>query len=59
MPEAAKTQAINDIDKALTSDALQHRIAESVPLREIVRANELIEGGSVRGAVILTIDQAD
>ncbi len=59
MPEAAKTQAINDIDKALSSDALQHRIAESVPLREIVRANELIEGGSVRGSVILTIDQAD
>ena len=59
MPETAKTQAINDIDKALTSDALQHRIAKSVPLREIVRANELIEGGSVRGAVILTIDQAD
>ena len=56
MPEAAKTQAINDIDKALTSGALQHRIAESVPLSEIVRANELIEGGSTRGAIVLTID---
>jgi len=56
MPEAAKTQAINDIDRALRSDALQHRIAESVALSEIVRANELIEGGSTRGAVVLTID---
>jgi NADPH2:quinone reductase len=56
MPETAKTQAIDDIDKALRNDALQHRIAESVPLSEIVRANELIEAGNIRGAVVLTID---
>jgi NADPH2:quinone reductase len=56
MPETAKTQAIDDIDKALKNDALQHRIAESVPLSEIVRANELIEAGNIRGAVVLTID---
>jgi NADPH2:quinone reductase len=56
MPEAAKARAIDDIDKALSSDALQHRIAKTLPLSEIVSANELIEGGSIRGAVILTID---
>jgi NADPH2:quinone reductase len=57
MPEAAKERAIDDIDKALSSNALQHRIAASIPLGEIVRGNEVIEQGSIRGAVILTIDQ--
>jgi NADPH2:quinone reductase len=56
MPEAAKVRAIDDIDKALSSDGLQHRIARTLPLSEIVSANELIEGGNIRGAVILTID---
>ena len=59
MPETAKTRAIDDIDKALRNDALQHRIAESVPLNEIARANEIIEAGNIRGAVVLTIDQAN
>jgi NADPH2:quinone reductase len=57
MPEDAKKQAIDDIDKALSNDALQHRIAASMPLNEIVTANEVIEQGSIRGAVVLTIDQ--
>jgi NADPH2:quinone reductase len=56
MPEEAKQQAIDDIEKALSADVLQHRIAASMPLDEIVRANEVIEQGSIRGAVILTID---
>jgi NADPH2:quinone reductase len=55
MPEAAKLQAIDDIDKALSNDALKHRIAASMPLGEIVRANEVIEQSGIRGAVILTI----
>jgi NADPH2:quinone reductase len=57
MPEEAKLQAIEDINNALSDDALQHRIAASMPLDEIVRANEVIEQGSIRGAVVLTIDQ--
>ncbi len=56
MPEAAKKQAIEDIDEALSNDALQHRIAETIPLAEIARSNELIEQGSIRGAVVLTIE---
>jgi NADPH2:quinone reductase len=56
MPEAAKEQAIEDIDEALSNDALQHRIAETIPLAEIARSNELIEQGSIRGAVVLTIE---
>ena len=56
MPEAAKKQAVEDTNKALSVDALQHRIAASLPLDEIVRSNEVIEQGSIRGAVILTIE---
>lgn len=56
MPEDAKSQAIQDIDAALTAGTLQHRIAETLPLDEIARGNEIIEQGSIRGAVVLTID---
>ena len=56
MPEAAKIQAIDDTNKALSNDALQHRIAEVVPLAEIARSNEVVEQGSIRGAVVLTIE---
>ena len=56
MPEEAKQQAIADIETALDNDSLQHRIAEVLPLEEIARSNELIEQGSIRGAVILATD---
>ena len=56
MPEAAKELAIADINAALASDELQHRIAHTLPLAEIAKSNELIEQGSIRGAVVLTID---
>ncbi|MCH8944502.1 MAG: NADPH:quinone reductase [Proteobacteria bacterium] len=56
MPEPAKQQAIADIDKALVADTLRHRIAETMPLAEIAKANEVIEQGSIRGAVVLTLD---
>jgi NADPH:quinone reductase-like Zn-dependent oxidoreductase len=56
MPESAKEHAIADINEALSADTLQHRIAHSLPLAEIAKGNELIEQGTIRGAVILTID---
>jgi NADPH2:quinone reductase len=56
MPEAAKEQAVADIGKALSAGTLQHRIARTMPLAEIARANEIIEEGNIRGAVVLTID---
>ena len=58
MPEAAKQHAIADIAAALAKERLTHRIAANMPLDEITTANEMIEQGSVRGAVVLTIDQA-
>ncbi len=56
MPESAKQQAIADIDRALCNDSLSHRIAATMPLDEIVNSNEVVEQGSIRGAVILAIE---
>jgi NADPH:quinone reductase-like Zn-dependent oxidoreductase len=56
MPVTAKDHAIADINKALADGWLQHRIAESLPLDEIAKGNEIVEKGECRGAVILTID---
>ncbi len=56
MPEQAKQQAIADIDNALVANSLRHRIAATMPLAEIAKANEAVEKGSIRGAVVLTID---
>ena len=55
MPEAAKEHAIRDIHEALSNDRLEHRVAASMPLDDIAAANELIEQGSIRGAVVLDI----
>ena len=56
MPEAAKQHAIADIETALSADRLEHRIAHAIPLDRIAESNELVEKGSIRGAVVLTID---
>ncbi len=56
MPEAAKEHAIADIENALSADKLQHRIAHTLSLADIASSNELVERGSIRGAVVLTID---
>ena len=56
MPEAAKEHAIADINTALSADALQHRIAHTLPLDEVAKSNELVEQGTIRGAVVLSID---
>jgi NADPH2:quinone reductase len=53
MPESAKQFAIADIERALSNNLLQHRIARNFPLDEIVQSNELIEQGKIRGTVIL------
>jgi len=56
MPESAKQHAIADIVRALRADQLQHQTAASMPLGEIASGNELVEQGSIRGAVILNIN---
>ena len=56
MPDGAKDHAIADINNALAEDWLQHRIAHTLPLDRIADGNEIVEGGEIRGAVVLTID---
>ena len=55
MPEAAKQFAISDITAALADNRLDHRIAARMPLADVAKANEMIEQGTIRGAVILDI----
>ena len=55
MPEEAKAKAVADTQAALTEDGLQHRIAEVLPFDQMARAHEIIEEGSVRGCVVVTI----
>ena len=55
MPEAAKAQAVADTQVALTEGGLRHRIAETLPFEQMAKAHEIIEEGSVRGCVVVTI----
>ena len=55
MPEAAKQQAIRDIEEALHYGRLQHRIAGTFSLDNIGAAHEMIESGSCRGCVVVSI----
>ena len=53
MPEVAKNLAIQDIQRCLAADELQHRIAREWSLDEIVSAHEMIEQGGFRGCVVV------
>jgi NADPH:quinone reductase-like Zn-dependent oxidoreductase len=53
MPESAKQFAIADIERALSAGQLQHRIAQTFPLDDIAKSNELVEQSGVRGSVVL------
>jgi NADPH:quinone reductase-like Zn-dependent oxidoreductase len=57
MPEAAKQQAISEIDQRLRDDLLQHRVAHVLPLDEIAAAHEIIEQGECRGCVVVSPDR--
>ena len=55
MPGEAKQAAIEDITDLLGKGVLKHRIAETYPLSESVRAQEAIEQGGLYGCVLLGI----
>lgn len=55
MPETAKQQAILDINRALAKNQLQHRIAQTLPLAETVKAHEAIEQGGKDGCIVIDI----
>jgi NADPH2:quinone reductase len=53
MPEEAKALAIADTQKLLAAEKLQHRIAHTVNLDDIVLSHQLIEAGGFGGCVVL------
>ena len=55
MPETAKARAVADIQALLAEGGLRHRIAQTLPFAEMARAHEIIEDGSVRGCVVVTL----
>ena len=55
MPETAKARAVADTQALLVEEGLRHRIAQTLPFAEIARAHEIIEEGSVRGCVVVTL----
>jgi NADPH:quinone reductase len=55
MPDEAKEAAIVDIGRYLAEGRLKHRIAHRLPLDELAEANELVERGDLRGAVVVDI----
>ena len=55
MPENAKSDAVNDINQALQSGHLCHRVAAEFPLDDIADSHELIEQGAVRGCVVVNV----
>jgi NADPH2:quinone reductase len=55
LPEAARRQSIQDINRALVQGALVHAIAETYPLDRIVAAHQAVESGKAVGNVAVTI----
>ena len=55
-PADVKAQAARELTAALVDGSLRSAIAERVPLADIARAHELVEGG-VDGRVIVTIGE--
>ena len=53
--DRAKANSVADTQAALTKDGLQHRIAETLPFDQMAKAHKIIEEGSVRGCVVVTI----
>ena len=56
MPESAKNDAIRGINAALEARQLLHRVSHVIPFAECARAHEIIESGSVRGCVVVSVD---
>jgi NADPH2:quinone reductase len=55
LPEAARRQAIQDINQALVQGALVHAIAGTYPLDRIADAHKAVESGAAIGNVVVTI----
>ncbi|HEY1384412.1 MAG TPA: zinc-binding dehydrogenase, partial [Dongiaceae bacterium] len=55
LPEAARRQSIQDINRALVQGALVHGLAETYPLDQIAAAHKAVESSAAIGNVVVTI----
>ncbi len=55
MPDDAKQQAIEDITNVLAGGSFDHRVAETFPLKQSVKAHDEVERGDNYGSIIITI----
>lgn len=55
LPDAARRQAIHDINQALAQGALVHAIAEIFPLAKIAAAHKAVESGGMIGNVVVSV----
>jgi NADPH2:quinone reductase len=55
IPAADRLEGLAELDALLRSGKLAHTIAVELPLSDVVRAHELVEGGALVGNVVLRI----
>jgi NADPH2:quinone reductase len=55
LPEAARRQAVQDINQALVQGALVHAIGGTFPLEGIAAAHKAVESGAMIGNVVMTV----
>jgi len=55
MPDKAKRQSIDDINRLLSAGLLKPHIAKTFSMDNVVQAHELVEAGSATGNVVLRV----
>lgn len=58
MPEEARLEAIKDVNACVAAGAYHPTIAMRVPLDQVIRAHEALEGGKVIGKILIDIASA-
>jgi len=55
MPDAARQQAVNAVNDALSGEQLKHRVSAIFSFAETAKAHELIESGGAAGCVLIRV----
>jgi NADPH2:quinone reductase len=55
LTDEERSRAITDITRMLEANSLQHNVAETYPLADIVKAHQAVESGKVAGNVVMQV----